>query len=68
MSAPASDDQPLQELKHDRVPGYMTAFLVAFLGMTAYLAWIIVSSPGKVEKHGYGDGHGKDKAEAHESH
>ncbi|MEM7013214.1 MAG: hypothetical protein AAF585_17215 [Verrucomicrobiota bacterium] len=68
MSTPASDDQPLQMLKHEAVSGYLPVFLVAFLGMAAYLAWIIVSSPGKIEKDGYGDKPGKDKAEAHESH
>ena len=48
MSATAPDDQPLHELKHEAVPGYMKAFLIAFAAMSAYLAVILISSPGKV--------------------
>ena len=61
---PSDDDQPLHELKHEAEPGYMKAFLIAFVAMTAYLAWIIVSSPGKVEYHKDKGGHEEQEAPA----
>ena len=67
MDAHSPSDKPLQELKHDAVPGYPLAFGVCFAVMGLYLAYILVSSPGKVEKH-YDD-HKKDKpkVEIHEN-
>ena len=41
----------MHELKHDPVPGYPRAFAIAFLIMGLYLALILVSSPGKADKH-----------------
>jgi len=68
MSAPANSDQPLQELKHDAVPGYMKAFLIAFAVMGIYLLVILISSPGQVDGHGDGAGHGADGAPMGEDH
>ena len=45
-----SNDGPLKELKHDAVPGYLMAFIVAFAVMGVYLAVILVSSPGSAKK------------------
>ena len=43
------NDSPLQELKHDAVPGYLKAFIVAFAVMGIYLAIILISSPGSAK-------------------
>ena len=45
------NDSPLQELKHDAVPGYLKAFIVAFAVMGIYLAIILISSPGSAKKY-----------------
>ena len=42
----------MDELKHAPVPGYPRAFAIAFGVMALYLALILVSSPGKADKHG----------------
>ncbi len=42
-------DEPLLELKHEAVPGYLKAFLIAFAVMGFYLLVILVSSPGPAE-------------------
>lgn len=67
----SNDDQPLQELKHDAVPGYFCAFLIAFAAMTLYLALILVSSPGPAKGH-HGDhekhGHKTETGKHDESH
>lgn len=44
-------DKPLQELKHDAVPGYLKAFIIAFAAMGIYLAFILISSPGSAKGH-----------------
>ena len=41
----------MDELKHDPIPGYPRAFAIAFAVMVAYLALILISSPGKADKH-----------------
>lgn len=59
--------EPLQELKHDPVPGYLKAFLIAFAVMGLYLAIILISSPGPADSHhGHGDSRGA--ADAPSSH
>lgn len=60
---PHHGDEPLKELKHDAVPGYGKAFLIALAAMGLYLAIILISSPGMVDGH-HGEGHG-DKTEHH---
>ena len=51
--ASSSNNTPLKELKHDAVPGYLRAFIIAFAAMGLYLAFILVSSPGSAkDKHG----------------
>ena len=57
MSKRPTDDSPLQELKHEAVPGYLKTFVIAFAAMGLYLAIILISSPGSAKKKGY------DKAE-----
>jgi hypothetical protein len=47
--ASSSTDTPLQELKHDAVPGYLKAFFIAFAAMGLYLAVILISSPGSAK-------------------
>lgn len=61
MAIHSPDDGPLQELKHDAVPGYLKAFAIAFATMGLYLAIILISSPGsaKADK-----SHGGGKAES----
>ncbi len=39
----------MNELKHTAKPGYRKVFLIAFAVMAAYMAFILISSPGKVE-------------------
>ncbi|MGI9239392.1 MAG: hypothetical protein ACR2RV_01245 [Verrucomicrobiales bacterium] len=51
MANRTPDDTPLQELKHEAVPGYLRAFTIAFAVMGVYLAIILISSPGPAEKH-----------------
>ncbi|MEJ6719200.1 MAG: hypothetical protein QNK82_11985 [Akkermansiaceae bacterium] len=63
MASHSPTDEPLLELKHDAVPGYMRVFLIAFAVMTLYLALILIVSPGKAEKH-----HGGHDDKHHESH
>lgn len=56
--SPGNPDEPLQELKHDAVPGYPKAFAIAFATMGLYLALILISSPGPAKSdHGYGKSH-----------
>ena len=62
MASHSNSDEPLQELKHDAVPGYLKAFTIAFAIMGIYLAVILISSPGHAKKHGHGD-----KDHAHET-
>lgn len=50
-------DPVIQELRHEPVPGYAKVFLIAAAAAIAYLALILVSSPGKVKKN-----HGKEPA------
>ena len=50
-----NDDELLQALKHDAVPGYLRAFLIAFSVMTIYLTVILVSSPGPAKGHHHDD-------------
>ena len=45
-------DRPLQELKHEAVPGYFRAFIIAFAVMGLYIAIILITSPGPAKKHG----------------
>lgn len=59
--ASSPNDPPLQELKHDAVPGYFSAFIVALVVMGLYLAFILISSPGPAK------GHAKDGAPAGEA-
>jgi len=43
-------DPVLHELRHVPVPGYAKVFLTAAAVAIAYLALILLSSPGKVKK------------------
>ncbi|MCG8601460.1 MAG: hypothetical protein MI807_15050 [Verrucomicrobiales bacterium] len=54
MTSQSHDDRPLQELRHDAVPGFLKAFTIAFLVMGIYLAIILISSPGSAKKKHYG--------------
>jgi len=72
MASQSTTDEPLQELKHDAVPGYLRAFLIAFVAMAIYLAVVIISSPGSAKGH-YGKGHddkhsSSSDGEHHETH
>ena len=58
--ANSPDDKPLQELKHDAVPGYLKAFIIAFAVMGLYLAFILISSPGSAKEY---DSHDKPAGE-----
>ena len=58
MASHSPSDGPLQELKHDAVPGYPKAFAIAFAVMGIYLVAILFTSPGQVE-HGHHDDHDK---------
>ena len=51
MATPPTNDSPLHELKHDAVPGYITAFIIAFAVMGIYLAIILITSPGPAKAH-----------------
>lgn len=51
MASSSPHDSPLQELKHDAVPGYLPAFIAAFVAMGLYLAFILISSPGPAKGH-----------------
>ena len=57
------NNTPLKELKHDAVPGYLTAFLVAFVGMGLYLAVILISSPGSAKEYDKHGASNEDKSE-----
>ena len=61
MASHSNSSDPLPELKHDAVPGYLKAFTIAFAIMGIYLAGMLISSPGHAKKHGYGDkDHGRE--------
>jgi len=61
MATSPDSESPIQELKHDAVPGYPEVFAIAIAGL--YLAIILISSPGKVD---YGHkGYGDSNAEKH---
>lgn len=49
MASNSHSDEPLQELKHEAVPGYRKAFVIAFAVMAIYLAVILISSPGSAK-------------------
>ncbi len=55
MASHPPDDGPLQELKHDAVPGYLKAFTIAFAVMGLYLALVLISSPGPAKGDKYHD-------------
>lgn len=55
-------EQPLKELKHEAIPGYFKAFVIAFAAMGIYLAFILISSPGSAKEY---DKSGKAKPGAH---
>ena len=61
MLSHSPDDEPLKELKHDAVPGYFKAFVIAFVVMGLYLAILLVISPGPAKKYDYSGG-GKSEA------
>jgi hypothetical protein len=64
--ASSSNETPLKELKHDAVPGYLKAFIIAFAVMGLYLAFILISSPGSAKGHDYhGDPASKAKPSDH---
>ena len=50
MATLPTDGTPLKELKHDAVPGYFKAFIIAFAVMGIYLAIILISSPGSAKE------------------
>lgn len=67
--SPGNPDEPLQELKHDAVPGYPRAFAIAFATMGLYLALILVTSPGPAKHgHGYEKDHHPPKEDASSAH
>lgn len=45
-----ASDEPIQELKHDAVPGYPRIFWICFAAMGLYLAIVLLTSPGQVKK------------------
>ena len=51
MATQNPNDPPLRELKHEAVPGYLKAFIVAFAVMGIYLAIILITSPGPAKGH-----------------
>lgn len=51
MANRPSDNRPLQQLKHEPVPGYFKAFVIAFAVMGIYLALILITSPGPANEH-----------------
>jgi|AntAceMinimDraft_11_1070367.scaffolds.fasta_scaffold00157_35 hypothetical protein len=51
MASPPNSDEPLKELKHDAVPGYLKAFVIAFAVMGLYLVAVLISSPGPAKGH-----------------
>ncbi len=55
MATHNNSDEPLQELKHDAVPGYLKAFVIAFAVMGLYLAILLITTPGPAKGH-HGDG------------
>ncbi len=61
MASSSPNDPPPQELKHDAVPRYLAAFIIAFLVMGLYLAFILISSPGPAKGH---DQHGAPTSKA----
>ena len=62
MASHDPKDAPLQELKHDAVPGYLRAFIAAFVIMGVYLAIILITSPGPAKGHGGSAGKAKPEA------
>lgn len=56
------DHQPLQELKHEPVPGYRKVFVIVFFILSLYLALILISSPGPAD---HGKGQGKKEQSSH---
>ncbi len=74
MASHSPTDEPLKELKHDAVPGYMRAFIIAFAAMTLYLVIVLIVSPGRTKghhdsDHGHDDQHStKSEAAHHDSH
>ena len=63
MATSPDSETPIQELKHDAVPGYPKGFAIAIAIAGLYLAIILISSPGKVD-HGH-KGYGDSNAEKH---
>ena len=53
MAKKNSGGEGLREIRHDAVPGYLNAFLIAAIVMGLYLALVLFSSPGSAKK-GYG--------------
>jgi hypothetical protein len=49
--ANSPNEDPLRELKHEAVPGYPKAFIIAFAIMGVYLALVLISSPGPAKGH-----------------
>lgn len=64
---PQTDDETIQELKHDTVPGYPKAFLIACGVMIAYLAIILLTSPGPAKGH-HGDEKDHHAEDSHSTH
>ncbi|MEC5129139.1 hypothetical protein VSU19_20425 [Verrucomicrobiales bacterium BCK34] len=57
MVNPDNSNEPLKELKHEAVPGYPKALLIAIAVMGLYLAILLITSPGSAKGHyGHGDG------------
>ena len=54
MATHNNSDEPLKELKHDAVPGYLKAFVIAFAVMGLYLAILLITTPGPAKGH-HGD-------------
>ena len=50
MAKRPPNDSPLQELKHEAVPGYFKAFIIAFAVMGIYLVVILITSPGSARE------------------
>ncbi|MBL9153347.1 MAG: hypothetical protein JNK37_12715 [Verrucomicrobiales bacterium] len=60
-----NDTAPLQQLKHDAVPGYPRAFLICFAVMALYLLLILISSPGPAASHHPHPNHDDSSAPSH---
>ncbi|MEM7600501.1 MAG: hypothetical protein AAF357_03685 [Verrucomicrobiota bacterium] len=67
MPDETDSDRPVEELKHDAVPGYLKIFLAAFLVMGIYLACALVTSYGPTKGY-HGDAKGSADSSSTDAH